>query len=744
MEGNKLRVAKKCLDEIFLDTYQKRDRLAIITAGGEHASYLLPFTSNIEKGRALIDSIGFGGTTPLSSGIRIGLRVLEDIMRKEPWMVPIMVIITDGGANVPLFMGGNIQDEFTKLSTEMDYVNIRPLVINVGDDSALCEEIVWKTDGKYLSLSLEDESILSNLKREKEVEDILHEALLSLINRKTTSLSFDGYTKEALVDVKNILKNNPVKIEVNEECHYGCSPEEDPSYLCRECRLKLNQDTNSIIRSVGIGLVSEHQKERELIGELFVRYLVQPGTLMKANNGLLFVEDEPAYDKFSEILESGINTGELQASNAEYTEYYPFRPRGVFFTRDKGYLDLGNRFYERTKDKIDEKLWIVNSEKKFKADHKKFIDELEQAREEKIDTVNGVINNNITVKIPSYLVDMLERVTDADKSKDMIKLMKASAALKNKDKVGLEDLKCALKNVDVTLKNEESNAGQYLFSKLSLVLSAKEKLKLTIVDGYTTNEFDDAIELLENIPISIETPVGCTSNCDPNDENLCPECRIRWGDKNIKTSETSLPIVRIKGNESLEELRGELFVKYVSTSDILLRANRGLLVIESMKNMNKDAVDFLSELLENGRFTLKNEDHSQTFEVDISVIARKDIPNTNKLIDDSLSFVIRKENYEDILPAIFFEGKDQFFQRIMDNIENARQSDISISDELLDYIIRVCTELEITRYDAEIKIEHLTRAMSAWDGQEVTNETIDESIRMLAPLMVEGISEYTR
>ncbi len=741
MEGNKLRLAKKCLDEIFLDTYQKRDRLAVITAGGERANYLLPFTSNIEKGRELIDSIGFGGTTPLSSGIRSGLRVLEDLMRKEPWMVPIMIVITDGGANVPLYMGGSIHDEFSRLSSEMDYMNIRPLVINVGEDSTICEEIVWRTDGKYLSLTVEDESVSSNLKREKEVEDILDQALLSFASGQTTSLAFDRYSKDSLVEVKNILEDHPVNIEVNENCHYGCSPEDDPSNLCRECRLKITDGIESVSKDADIGWISEHQNTENILGDLFVRYLAHPGELMKANNGLLFIEDEGAYEKFSNILETSMKTGTCTASNAEYTESYPFKPKGVFLCKDHGYLETDELFRDRTKDDISEKLWIVNAGKKFKADHVKFIEELERSRLDKIDTINGFIDGDISVDVPDYLNDLLHRAMDDVQAEDIINMMCASAALKDKDRVNLEDLGDAMKNIDITPTTTESNAGQYLFSKLALVLSAKDDFKLTLADGYTDQEFNDAIDLLSDLPITIDIPVGCTCNCDPESTFLCPECNVKWDDQDIKTAEVPLPIVRITGNESLQELRGELFVKYVLTSDTLLKANRGLLVIESVNNMDDDTMEFLKELLDTGRFTVKNEEHSQTFHVKLSVIALKDSDRQNIFVEHSLGYMVKKEVYEDILPPIFDDNSEDFFGRTMERIKDASEGDIEISDELLDYIIRVCIDLGITRYDAEVKIERLARAMATWNGSEVTTDHIDESIRTLAPVMVDEITD---
>ncbi|MFO8110408.1 MAG: VWA domain-containing protein [Thermoplasmata archaeon] len=740
IEGNKLRIAKKCLKEIFLDTYQKRDRIAIITAGGEQAEYLLPFTSNIEKGRTLVDSISFGGTTPLPSGIRTGLHLLEDLMRKEPWMVPIMIVITDGGANVPISVGGNVHDEFDKLSSEMNYNNITPLIIQVGEESHMCKDMVWKTKGKYISIGEGGERFSLDLDKEMEVEDIFHRALLTLAQNKTTHSAFLGYSSDAIMKVRDILEKHPVYTKVNEDCHYGCWSNDIFVPLCRECSLRAEGNIKKMIRPVGIGWISEHQRTSDLLGELFVRYVVNPGTLMKANGGLLFVENERTYDKFSNLLEGCLDMKKCEVSNEEYTESYPFKPRGVLLCMEEDYVDLPKKYDVLSWDRnVYNKLWKVKAEKEMKIDPEKFIEKMEEDRKQKIDMLNRFITGDMSLEVPDYISNTVYSSLGTEKSYRVIKLMNTFALLKGKNKVDLDDLEDTVEFTGINLEKKENNSSQYLFSKLAMVLSAREDLRLTLVEGYTKNDFDEAIDLLSKLPLTIKVNRGCISNCDPLSMDPCPECKLRGKVEEIETEEIPLPIVRIKGNESLEELRGDLFVKYILTSDTLLRANRGLLVIESIQEMDDDVIEFMKDLLKNGTFKIRNQEYSQSFKIDLSVIAFKDSRMMNKLIDQSLGHIIKKESYEDILPSILTnDNSENILARLTERVERVkdRLTETHVQDELLDYIVRACLELKIGRFDAEAKIEKLSRVISVWNGNAMTDETIDQSIHNLAPILL--------
>ncbi|MBW7459827.1 magnesium chelatase, partial [Paenibacillus sepulcri] len=50
------------------------------------------------------------GRTPLALGLMKGIELLRQALKRDPEIVPVMVVITDGKANVGLQQGASIQD----------------------------------------------------------------------------------------------------------------------------------------------------------------------------------------------------------------------------------------------------------------------------------------------------------------------------------------------------------------------------------------------------------------------------------------------------------------------------------------------------------------------------------------------------------------------------------------------------------------------------------------------------------
>jgi len=87
-----------------LKTYawRKRDKIGLIACSGDEAMVLVYPSTNINIIKRHFKKIVAGGRTPLASGMLKGMRILELEKRKNPDIIPLMIIITDGLANVPL------------------------------------------------------------------------------------------------------------------------------------------------------------------------------------------------------------------------------------------------------------------------------------------------------------------------------------------------------------------------------------------------------------------------------------------------------------------------------------------------------------------------------------------------------------------------------------------------------------------------------------------------------------------
>jgi magnesium chelatase subunit D len=98
----RMTATKGAIMSLLLDAYQKRDRVAMVTFRRNEAEIKLPPTSSVELAARLLRDLPVGGRTPLSAGLVKAYEVVRTVLLKDPTARPIVVIITDGKANVSL------------------------------------------------------------------------------------------------------------------------------------------------------------------------------------------------------------------------------------------------------------------------------------------------------------------------------------------------------------------------------------------------------------------------------------------------------------------------------------------------------------------------------------------------------------------------------------------------------------------------------------------------------------------
>ena len=96
MAGERMGAVKGALLGLLVDAYQRRDRVALVTFGGDGARLALRPTGSIEVARVHLEELPTGGDTPLADGIDLAAdvarRATTDALR------PLLVIVTDGRA----------------------------------------------------------------------------------------------------------------------------------------------------------------------------------------------------------------------------------------------------------------------------------------------------------------------------------------------------------------------------------------------------------------------------------------------------------------------------------------------------------------------------------------------------------------------------------------------------------------------------------------------------------------------
>lgn len=169
-EKKKIQITTTVVLALLKDAYQRRDRVSLVTYSGRSADLVLPFTSSVEAAKRYLEKVPFGGTTPMASGILMGLNTLLQELKRETSAVPIMILVTDGSANVSLDVGGNIKHELIRVCRQVAHHNINVLIVDISErGSELARSIGEDCGGRYYHpVLLNKETLYSAIKEERD------------------------------------------------------------------------------------------------------------------------------------------------------------------------------------------------------------------------------------------------------------------------------------------------------------------------------------------------------------------------------------------------------------------------------------------------------------------------------------------------------------------------------------------------------------------------------------------------
>ncbi|MCM1988049.1 VWA domain-containing protein, partial [Methanococcoides seepicolus] len=169
-EKEKIKITTDVVLALLKDAYQRRDRVSLVTYSGRSAELVLPFTSSVESAKRYLEKVPFGGTTPMVSGILTGVETILQELKREPSAVPIMILVTDGTANVPLNRGGSIERELLQVCKGFNDYRINMLVVDISrNGSDLAQKLADVACGKYYHpVLLSKETLYSAIKGERD------------------------------------------------------------------------------------------------------------------------------------------------------------------------------------------------------------------------------------------------------------------------------------------------------------------------------------------------------------------------------------------------------------------------------------------------------------------------------------------------------------------------------------------------------------------------------------------------
>jgi Mg-chelatase subunit ChlD len=132
--AERMRATKGAILSLLHDAYQKRDRVGLITFQKEHARILLRPTSSVELAKNVLQDVPVGGKTPLSAGLLLAYEVFGRERRKNPEVMPLLVLLTDGAGNVSM-TGLPAHEEALRVAGLFRRAGIRAAVINTEHES---------------------------------------------------------------------------------------------------------------------------------------------------------------------------------------------------------------------------------------------------------------------------------------------------------------------------------------------------------------------------------------------------------------------------------------------------------------------------------------------------------------------------------------------------------------------------------------------------------------------------------
>lgn len=97
-----LEAVREALLKLHSNAYRKRDRVGIVAMKGLSAVVVQHPITNLHVVANKLVNMRIAGYTPLAAGMFKAWEVLKEAKRRDPSTVPVMIIVTDGSANVPL------------------------------------------------------------------------------------------------------------------------------------------------------------------------------------------------------------------------------------------------------------------------------------------------------------------------------------------------------------------------------------------------------------------------------------------------------------------------------------------------------------------------------------------------------------------------------------------------------------------------------------------------------------------
>jgi magnesium chelatase subunit D len=150
----RMTATKGAVLSLLLDAYQRRDRVGMVVFRKNSAELVLPPTNSVDLAQKCLTKLPTGGRTPMAHGLKLGMETIKDCMQRDREAVPLLVLVSDGRANVNLY-GGDPVEEAKAVAHEICSRNISSISLDTEQcflPLGLVKQISAEMGGKYLRL----------------------------------------------------------------------------------------------------------------------------------------------------------------------------------------------------------------------------------------------------------------------------------------------------------------------------------------------------------------------------------------------------------------------------------------------------------------------------------------------------------------------------------------------------------------------------------------------------------------
>ncbi len=114
---------------LLTEAYQQRDTVAVIAFRGIEAQVLLPPTRSVAVAEEALRTLPTGGRTPLPHALQLAAQLLARADYPAD-LQPLLVLLSDGKANVPLPGGGDAAQQVQQLAAQLRPLRVPTLVLD--------------------------------------------------------------------------------------------------------------------------------------------------------------------------------------------------------------------------------------------------------------------------------------------------------------------------------------------------------------------------------------------------------------------------------------------------------------------------------------------------------------------------------------------------------------------------------------------------------------------------------------